>query len=63
MSEYVFTLKLNIDEAALRTHDGEAAPPPNDPEDWDPADLLAAQELEIVNFRDGTLERIEKVPA
>ena len=63
MSEYIFTLKLEIDDEALRAHDGEAAPPPNDPEDWDPADLLVAQELEILNFRDGTLERIEKVSA
>lgn len=60
--QFEFTLRLHVDEEALAAHDGEKTPPPNDVEDWDASDLLAAERLEIVSFSDGTLERIQEVP-
>lgn len=42
MSLHRFTVDVEIDDDAIADHDGEAAPPPNDPAEWDARDLFLA---------------------
>jgi len=60
MSRVRITIEVDLDDASLAQHSGENAPPPNDLADWDASDLLAAQELEILDLREADLTDIER---
>ena len=50
MSKHRFELELEIDDEKLSAHPGLKIPPPNDPSNWEPQDLVTAIELGFVNI-------------
>lgn len=47
MSRHHFSIHVDIDDEVLAEHDGENAPPSNDPDEWNGSDILLALELGI----------------
>lgn len=48
MSWHRFTIDVYVDDEALDEHDGEAASPPNEIDDWDARDIFDAADKMIV---------------
>lgn len=54
----IFAVEVEIDEEALAEHDGNAAPPPNDPFEWYGGDLVTAIEQGYAEVTHDQLEVI-----